>query len=362
MTRYGPRLVLTSCLGLAALTTQLTYTLLATSLPSLCLGFALTGGLLAPCWPAVTSSLSASFPDKALNSVFGFANSATFAGGLAGTALASYLLEFSGWRSVGLPPALLTLLASLLVSLLLYSPAERGLKVPGKASVQSETRDEEKTVESKSLLSLLRIPCVAEVSCAMFSLKFVRYCMAMWLPLYLLEELGYSKLQAGIFSTVFDVGGIIGAPVLGIALDRFASDRPLLGVSLLMVLGTVVTGLFALTASWGILFNSVFLLVAGAANSGPDSILAGSVSVRLGERSYSSRSEMCCLTLFLTLTMPAWSVPWHTMLRPLLSSSQVQPGMSLPEGQVALTVFTSNLGICGPTLEMVEAVMRNRGR
>ena len=285
MTRYGPRLVLTSCLGLAALTTQLTYTLLATSLPSLCLGFALTGGLLAPCWPAVTSSLSASFPDKALNSVFGFANSATFAGGLAGTALASYLLEYSGWRSVGLPPALLTLLASLLVSLLLYSPAERGLKVPGKAPVQSETRDEEKTVESKSLLSLLRIPCVAEVSCAMFSLKFVRYCMAMWLPLYLLEELGYSKLQAGIFSTVFDVGGIIGAPVLGIALDRFASDRPLLGVSLLMVLGTVVTGLFALTASWGILFNSVFLLVAGAANSGPDSILAGSVSVRLGERS-----------------------------------------------------------------------------
>ena len=267
--RYGPRLVLTCCLGLAALTTQLTYSLLASSLTSLCLGLALTGGLLAPCWPAVTASLSSWFPDKQLNSVFGFANTATFAGGLVGTALASCLLEYSGWRSVGLPPAVLTVTASLLVSLLLSSPAERGLKVPGKTLEFSDVK-EDNTLERRSLWSLVKIPCVAEICCAMFSLKFVRFCMAMWLPLYLLEQLGYSKLQAGIFSTVFDIGGIIGAPVLGIVLDRFASDRPLLGVSLLMAVGTVFTLLFSLTANWGIVFNSIFLLVAGAANSGPD--------------------------------------------------------------------------------------------
>ena len=80
-----------------------------------------------------------------------------------------------------------------------------------------------------------------------------------------------------MFSTVFDIGGIIGAPLLGLALDRFASEKPLLGVTILMLVGAIVTALFALTASWGILANSIFLLVAGAANSGPDSILAGSV-------------------------------------------------------------------------------------
>ena len=276
--RYGSRTVLTYCLGLAAITTYLTYTMLAASLSTLCLGLALTGGLLAPCWPAVTASVASWFPDQKLNSVFGFVNTATFAGGLAGTGLASALLQYSGWRSVGLPPSLLTLVASLLVSLLLASPAEKGLTVPGKTAgagaATVKTKDEEK---SESLLSLAKIPCVVELSSAMFSLKFVRYCMAMWLPLYLLEALGYDKLQAGMFSTVFDIGGIIGAPVLGIALDRFASEKPLLGVSVLMVVGTLVTALFALTASWGVVANSIFLLVAGAANSGPDSILAGSV-------------------------------------------------------------------------------------
>ena len=268
--------MLTYCLGLAAITTYLTYTLLASSLSAICLGLALTGGLLAPCWPAVTASVASWFPDQQLNSVFGFVNTATFAGGLAGTGLASALLQYSGWRSVGLQPSLLTLVVSLLISLLLSSPAERGLTVPGKTAgpASQKTKDGERT---ESLLSLAKIPCVVELSSAMFSLKFVRYCMAMWLPLYLLEALGYDKLQAGMFSTVFDIGGIIGAPLLGLALDRFASEKPLLGVTVLMLVGTLVTALFALTASWGIIANSIFLLVAGAANSGPDSILAGSV-------------------------------------------------------------------------------------
>ena len=267
--------MLTYCLGLAALTTYLTYTLLASSLASLCLGLALTGGLLAPCWPAVTASVASWFPEQQLNSVFGFVNTATFAGGLAGTGLASALLQYSGWRSVGLPPSALTVLVSLLVSLLLSSPAERGLSVPGKTGGSPQAKHGE--ISRESLLSLARIPCVLELSSAMFSLKFVRYCMALWLPLYLLEALGYDKLQAGMFSTVFDIGGIVGAPVLGIALDRFASEKPLLGVTVLMLVGTLVTALFALTASWGVLANSIFLLIAGAANSGPDSILAGSV-------------------------------------------------------------------------------------
>ena len=210
----------------------------------------LTSGLLAPCWPAVTASVASWFPDQQLNSVFGFVNTATFAGGLAGTGLASGLLQYSGWRSVGLPPSLLTLAVSLLVSLLLSSPPEAGLTVPGKTAgpASQQTKEGQKT---ESLLSLAQgkiqyvflsisplllppfsrlklghkspekvwtkspdfpprkytkylgqIPCVVELSSAMFSLKFVRYCMAMWLPLYLLEALGYDKLQARYISSI----------------------------------------------------------------------------------------------------------------------------------------------------------------
>ena len=80
----------------------------------------------------------------------------------------------------------------------------------------------------------------------MFTLKFVRYSMYMWLPLYLLEQLGYSKLQAGMFSTVYDIGGIVGSMLQGLLLDRFCPDQPLMGVTLTMALGTLVTTLFVL--------------------------------------------------------------------------------------------------------------------
>ena len=44
------------------------------------------------------------------------------------------------------------------------------------------------------------------------------------------------------------------------------------------------TGLLLITAKYGVIINSVCLMIAGAANCGPDSLLAGSVSMTIGER------------------------------------------------------------------------------
>ena len=279
--RHGPRSVLTSCLASAGLVTCLTYSgPLSTGLPGLCLGLALTGALLAPAWPACVAAVSSWFPDSRLNTIFGFINTSTFCGGLAGTTLAAAITEYSGWRSVGFYPALIASLSALLVSMFLFSPEEKSLSVPGKVSKAAENKTEG---HDDSLLEISRIPGVRHLAAGMFSLKFVRYAMTMWLPLYLLEHLGYSKLQAGIFSTVFDIGGIIGAPVFGLLLDRYYADRPLLGVILTMALGSLVTLLFIITASWGMVINLSCLLVVGAANCGPDAILSGSESFKLGE-------------------------------------------------------------------------------
>ena len=133
------------------------------------------------------------------------------------------------------------------------------------------------------------MPCVPQLAASLFCLKFVRYCMALWLPLYLLEHLGYSKLQAGMFSTVFDIGGIFGSPLLGLFLDRFYATNPILGVTHAMLAGTLATAVFVITADWGFYSNAICMLVAGAGNCGPDSILAGSVSMEVGERGGAGR-------------------------------------------------------------------------
>lgn len=48
--------------------------------------------------------------------------------------------------------------------------------------------------------------------------------------MYLVHYLGYSIAHAGLFSTIFDVGGSIGSPLLGMILDRKFKKNTLLGM------------------------------------------------------------------------------------------------------------------------------------
>ena len=245
------------------------------------LGLALTGAFLAPCWPACTKILGLWFPDSRLNSVFGLINTATYSGGVGGTALAATLVAYSGWRSVATPPACVALATALALACLLATPQEKGLTVPGKEPLLPQDKVDGVTV--KPLSALLHLPCVPELCAAMFCLKLVRYALYMWLPLYLVEHLGYPTLRAGLASTVFDIGGILGSPMLGLTLDRMGY-APLPCVGLVVAVGAGALLVFLLTAGLGLGANLVCLLLVGAANCGPDSIIAGSISMEVGER------------------------------------------------------------------------------
>jgi len=63
-----------------------------------------------------------------------------------------------------------------------------------------------KEQKEMNMRDLWKIPMVAEVAITVFCLKVVRYCMYMWLPMYLLQQLKYSKTNAGMFSTMFEIG------------------------------------------------------------------------------------------------------------------------------------------------------------
>ena len=245
------------------------------------LGLAVTGALLAPCWPACTKILGLWFPESQLNSVFGLINTATYSGGVGGTALAATLVAYSGWRSVATPPAFAALAVALALACLLATPQEKGLTVPGKEPLLPQEKVD--TGGVAPLSTLLHLPCVPELCAAMFCLKLVRYALYMWLPLYLVEHLGYPTLQAGLASTVFDIGGILGSPILGLTLDRMGK-APLPCVGLVVTAGAGALSIFLLTSGWGLGANLVCLLLVGAANCGPDSIIAGSISMDVGER------------------------------------------------------------------------------
>ncbi len=95
------------------------------------------------------------------------------------------------WRLVFVPPAFLGILVSLYVLNYLKLPRDLKIEVPGQVS-KSETAHAQSR-EASSFLGLLSVPAAKELAVSAFCLKFVRYCMYMWLPMYFVEHLGYSQ-------------------------------------------------------------------------------------------------------------------------------------------------------------------------
>jgi sugar phosphate permease len=70
--------------------------------------------------------------------------------------------------------------------------------------------------------SVLLIPSLVEVSTAYFLVKLVRYALLFWLPFYLVNERKYSPAVAGPMASCFELGGLIGCPLAGVATDKLA--------------------------------------------------------------------------------------------------------------------------------------------
>ena len=173
---------------------------------------------------------------------------------------------------------------------LVYSPEEMG-RQPGpigpSSSVDSSqviTGSRKQKPAIKSWFGLWTIPLILEITLAVFTLKVVRYCMYMWLPLFLLDYLNYDKVQAGLMSTAFEVGGALGSALVGFLTSRLFSGRSLPTLCLLTMLSSLSLLLFAVTSQLGATINIICLVLAGATNAGPDSLLSGSIPARLGER------------------------------------------------------------------------------
>ncbi|CAI9720523.1 glucose-6-phosphate exchanger SLC37A2-like [Octopus vulgaris] len=238
----------------------------------------LNGTAQAQCWPNCVKVLGEWFPERIRNSVFGMFGTCAFGGGIIGTALAVYLQTSYGWRKSFTLPSIIVFSFGILVFVLFKQPNELNIEVPGK---ENQNLTEEK--KKMSFLEIMKIPMVFDVALAVFCLKVVRYCMFMWLPMYLYNELKYSKSQAGIFSIAFEVGGVLGSALIGFIMDRFFSKGPLFGTGISVLLSAISLLLFSWTSHWGLHFNNVFMFLAGAFNCGPDSILGAAVPSKIGE-------------------------------------------------------------------------------
>ena len=66
-------------------------------------------------------------------------------------------------------------------------------------------------------------------------MKFAVYSLLLWMPLFLTEELSYSNSEIANIQSLYEIGTVIGAIVLGFISDKFYSRRSPIGVLSILV-------------------------------------------------------------------------------------------------------------------------------
>lgn len=235
-------------------------------------------------WPNCVKSLSSWYSSSKLATIFGLWGTCMFMGGIIGTGLAVRLqmLYVPDLKMVFLVPSLVVLVVSVLVHFLLRTPEEMGIKIEGK--VQKSKTHEGKEEKEYSFFTVWQIQYVPELAFTMFGMKLVRYCLYMWLPMYLHQSLKYQQSTAGYMSTAFEIGGVFGSAGLGYFIDVALSGKIHYGVFLALIGSALSLLAFQLTSFYGQTCNFICLLLVGAFISGPDSIVSGALASEIGEK------------------------------------------------------------------------------
>nr|XP_006825125.1 PREDICTED: sugar phosphate exchanger 2-like [Saccoglossus kowalevskii] len=272
--RFGARKVLSSCLIISSIS-MVTFGMWS-SYPVFAFLLFCNGAAQSQIWPSCIKGLGEWFSGQQLNTILGTWGTCVFAGGVMGTSLAVYLQSMYGWRSTFLLPSFIVIFLGILVSLL--------LKKPNKSHIEVDTVNISESTSTQQQLTfwqIWKVPMLAEISITMFCVKIVRYCMYMWLPMYLHQFLGYGKSEAGMLSTTFEIGGVAGSIVLGYTVDRWFAGKTILGVMVAIILSAIGFILFLLTSDYGWMFQVTCLLLCGMCNCGPDAILSGTLPLEI---------------------------------------------------------------------------------
>eukprot|EP00117_Sycon_ciliatum_P044241 scpid39024/ scgid31948/ Sugar phosphate exchanger 2; Solute carrier family 37 member 2; cAMP-inducible protein 2 len=167
----------------------------------------------------------------------------------------------------------------------------------GEAS--ADLRGSTRTPTAVGFIAALRIPGVLEYSLCLFFSKFMNYIFLYWMPKYVrdvcVDGHSLSKEHSAFYSSLFDVGGIIGGAALGYISDRTgASAVPsvvmlLLGIPSLHIFNAY--GSHSLSALLGL------MALTGALLNGPYSLITTAVAADLGTHEVLSESQKAKATV-----------------------------------------------------------------
>ncbi len=227
--------------------------------------FALNGFAQATGWPGTTKIVAEWTSPNERGRVMGVWSTCYQAGGVAATALATWLLAHFGWRAAFQGPAVALIVVGLLV---LW-----GVR-PGRVAAQP-------SATSAPVWAVIRMPILWSYGACYFCIKLIRYSLLFWLPYYLHTAAGFDEVDSGYLSTGFEVGGVAGSIVVGYVSDRASRSRAFVACCSLLGLAVAMYAYASVAYTSGAWHFGV-LAVIGALLFGPDALISGAAAQDAG--------------------------------------------------------------------------------
>jgi len=185
-------------------------------------------------------------------------------------------------RSFWVPSALLALIALCFVLFTRNKPTDVGLCEIAEDESPQKT-DAGSGPSAKEIIALvLRNPVIWLISLMYFFTKMGRYAIFFWLPLYMVEHLGYSLAEAGYTSILYETAGFAGIVAAGYVSDKIFQARRM-PVGALGMWGLAITCLFQpQLAAWSHLGNAIGISFIGFFTYGPDALMSGAAAIDTG--------------------------------------------------------------------------------
>ncbi|XP_042478749.1 putative glycerol-3-phosphate transporter 5 [Macadamia integrifolia] len=259
-------------------------------------------------WPCVVSVLGNWFGKSKRGLIMGIWSSHASIGNVLGSVVASSVLAFGWGWSFALPGIFLILIGLVVFLFLIVTPEDAGFESLEKdVEMLSDSKaeyvvaseeikgEEEDLLQSGSPVSLAaigfleawRLPGVAPYAFCLFFSKLVSYTFLYWLPFYIrhtaVAGVHLSHETAGMFSTIFDIGGIFGGISAGYISDRIEARAVTSILFLIFSVPALILyrtyGSISMCSSTGLMFLSGLLV------TGPYSLITTAVATDLGTQS-----------------------------------------------------------------------------
>ncbi|MBD2835534.1 MFS transporter [Pseudomonas sp. JM0905a] len=279
--RFGPRVVVLGGLVISALAAVAMGTFATLPIFATCMvvqGLAQSTG-----WSGLCKNIGSFFATRERGRVLGYWSTCYAFGGLVATPFAGWWAYdvFHDWRMAFISSALVVGAVAVLFFFLQRNKPEDVGHAPVEVEIASSGQRES---HWNALRKVIKNRTVLVLGLAYFLLKPARYAILLWGPVIVYERMpAIGKVASAIVPTAFELAGLVGPILIGIASDKLFGARRMPACVFSLIALTVCLALFVPAMQSGSLYLVVGLLfMMGMTLYGPDSMISSSAAIDFG--------------------------------------------------------------------------------